>query len=146
MALRGAFCIGTSLRCLIELAVVKRGVEAVLLHERFMRAALNDVAVLHDKDKVGVFNCRQAVGNDEACAVFRELIHGALDQKLCARIDGAGRLVQNQHGRVLEHGAGDGQQLLLAGGDAGALGQDGIEAVRQRADEFIQPAGAADAV
>ena len=86
------------------------------------------------------------MGNDEACAVFRQLIHGALDQQFRARIDRTGCLVQNQHRRILEHGAGDGQQLLLPGGDARALRQDGVEALGQRMDEFIQPAGAADAI
>ena len=86
------------------------------------------------------------MGNDEACAVFRQLIHGALDQQFRARIDRTGCLVQNQHRRILEHGAGDGQQLLLSGRDAGALGQDGIEPVRQRTDKFIQSAGTADTV
>ena len=111
-----------------------------------MRAAFDDVAVLHDEDEVGVFDRRQTVGDNEAGAVFRQLIHGALDEQLRARVDRAGRLVEDEHGRVLEHGAGDGQQLLLPGGNAGALGQDSVEAVRQRTDEFIQPAGAADAI
>ena len=54
--------------------------------------------------------------DDEARAALGQAIHRPLDQKLGARVDGAGRLVQNQHRRVLEHRTRDRQQLLLPGG------------------------------
>ena len=82
--------------------------------------------------------------DDEARAALGQAIHCALDQKLGTGIDGAGRLVQNQHRRVLEHRTRDRQQLLLPGGDARCLGKDGVKAVRQRVDELVEAAGPAD--
>ena len=41
---------------LFELAVVQIGVEAALRHERLVIPALDDVAVLHDQDAVGILN------------------------------------------------------------------------------------------
>ena len=53
-------CAGFSLRRLRELAVVELGVEAVLLHQLLVRAALDDVAVAHHEDEVGVLDGRQS--------------------------------------------------------------------------------------
>ena len=54
---------------LLELAVIEFCVEAALVHQLVVRAALDDVAALHDKDQVGIFDRREAVRDDEARAV-----------------------------------------------------------------------------
>ena len=53
-----------------KLTVIQRRVEAALLHQRFVGAALNDIARLHDEDEVGVFDRREPVGNDKAGAAL----------------------------------------------------------------------------
>src|SRR3546814_13683443 len=72
----------------------------------------------------------EAVGDDEAGAVDPQRVHGLLDQHLGAGVDGARGLVEDQDRRLGQEGAGDGQQLLLAGADVVALLVDeGVVAV-----------------
>ena len=128
---------------LLELAVVKLGVKAAAVHQLFVRSAFDHVAVAHDKDQIGVFDGGQAMRNDKAGASLCQLIHRPLDQKLGAGIDRRGGLVKDEHGRILQHGTCNGQQLLLPGRDAGAFGQNSVKALRQRVNKFVQSAGAA---
>ena len=67
-----------------------------------------------------------------------EPLQRLLDQQLGLSIHRRGRLVQDEHGSVLEHGAGDGEALLLPTGELDApLTDEGIVAVRQRLDELV---------
>ena len=60
------------------------------------------------------------------------------DEGLGARVDGGSGLVEDEYGRVLHGGAGDGQQLPLALREAGAIGcNHGIVALGQATDEGI---------
>ena len=61
-------------------------------------------------------------------------LHGALG----LGVQGAGRLVEDQDRRVAQDGAGDGEALLLAAGEAvAALADDGVVAVGQRGDVVV---------
>ena len=108
-----------------------------------MCALLDDIAVLHHEDEVRVFDRREAVGYDEARAVLRQCIHGPLRQELRAGIDGGRRLIENEHRAVLHHGAGNGEQLLLPGGNGDVFAENRVKPVRERLDEVIDAAGAA---
>ena len=48
-----------------ELARVELVVEAALSEERLVVALLHDLAVVHDQDRVGVADGREAMGDDE---------------------------------------------------------------------------------
>ena len=54
------------------------------------------------------------MGNHEAGAAPHENRHGLLNQDLCTRIDGAGRLIENHDRAVREDGPGNGQKLPLS--------------------------------
>ena len=108
-----------------------------------MAAVLDDVALLHDQNEVGVADGGQTVGDDEAGAVFRQPVHGPLGDEFCPGVHGGGGLVQNEHGTVLDHGPGNGEQLLLSGGNGHVFAQHGVEAVGQRLDEVVDAAGPA---
>ena len=70
--------------------------------------------------------------------VPRERFHGLLQLVLVFGIDVGGGLVEDDDGRVLEHGAGNGNALLLAARERGpALANDGVIAVRQGHDEIV---------
>ena len=132
---------------LFELRVVQLGIEAVLRKQLFVAALFDDVAVLHDEDEVGVADGRKAVRDDKGGAPHRQLIHRLLNELLRAGIDGGSRLVQDEHGRVFDHRAGDGDELLLPRGEVRLVVEHGVVAVRKGADEMIQPhrlAGADD--
>src|SRR5215211_7295903 len=51
---------------LAKLAAVEVRIQAVLLYQHGMAAALRDVAILYDEDEVGVPDSAQAVGDDDA--------------------------------------------------------------------------------
>ena len=128
----------------VELAVVKLGIKSAAKHQLLVRSALNHIAVAHNENQIGIFDCGQAVSYHKAGAPLCERIHCLPDQKLGAGIDRGSRLVKDEHGGVLQHGAGNGEKLLLSGGKAGAFGKNGVEALRQRVNKFIKTAGAAD--
>ena len=115
-----------------------------MLHQLLVRAALDDVAVAHHEDEVGVLDGRQAVGDDKARPALRQLVHRTLNEKFRARIDRGRCLVEDQHRRILEHRAGDGQKLLLSRRDGRALAEHGVKALWQRVDKFVEAAGLAD--
>ena len=111
-----------------------------------MGALLGDVAVFQNQNLVRVLDGGQAVGDDEAGFALHEPAHGCLHLALGAGVHVAGGLVQNQHLRVIEHGPGDGQQLLLALADiAAVLGDDGVVAPGQAHDVAVDVAALAAA-
>ena len=82
-------------------------------------------------------------GDDEAGFSCHQLPHGGLDLPLGLSVHVGGSLVQDQHGRVGKHGAGNGQQLLLPLGDVGAVVADHrVITLRQTADKDIRLGGA----
>ena len=120
------------------MAVVELGVEAALRQQGIVVALLHDMAVLHHEDDVGLPDGGKAVCHDEAGAALHHPGKGCLDTHLGAGVDGGGGLVQNQHRGQTEHHAGDAEQLLLALADVAAvLGDDGVVALGQAADEAV---------
>ena len=92
-----------------------------------------DPAGVHQDDPVGELERAEAVGDQEGGAVAGELLDRLADQGLVLDVDGAGGLVEDQDGRVAEHGAGQGDPLPLAAGEAeAALADDRVVAVGQR--------------
>ena len=45
---------------------------------------------------------------------LHELVHAILYDALCSGIDGAGRLVEDQHRRICDGGSGNREQLTLS--------------------------------
>ena len=62
---------------------------------------------------------------------LHQAVHRLLQQRLRAGVDVGGRLVQDEQPPVGQHGAGDGQQLLLAAGEVRhVVADDGVIAGR----------------
>ena len=103
-----------------------------------MTALLDDGAVLHHQDAVGVPYGGKAVGDDKAGAALHQRVHGLLDFQLRARVHAGGGLVENEDGGVGEDGAGDGKQLPLPLGEAGNfVAEHRIVPQRHGADEVV---------
>ena len=68
-----------------------------------MRALLDDAAVAHDEDAVGIADGAQAVRDDKARAAAHEVIHRLLNELLGAGVDRAGRLIEDEDGGVGQH-------------------------------------------
>ena len=86
--------------------MILEGVElvipALLLKQLVVIALLDDGAILHDEDDVGLADGREAVGNDEAGSALCHAVEGLLNADLGAGIDRGGCLIQNENGRQAE--------------------------------------------
>ena len=86
---------------------------------------------------------RQAVRDDDHGAPGDQLAQVVEEDRLGLRVEGAGRLVQDQDARLRQQRAGDRQALLLAAGEVGAvLLQQGVVALGQALDELVGPGDA----
>ena len=125
-----------------KLTVIQLRIEAVLLQQLVVFALFDDMAALHDEDDIRLADGRQAMRDDEARAPPHHGGERLLDLQLGARVDGAGRLVQNQHRRQRQHEPRDAEQLPLPGGESCArVGQGRIIALRQARDEAVGMGG-----
>ena len=89
-------------------------------------------------DQVRVHHRRQAMGDDHGGAPAHEFAEGRLHLAFGFRVQGRGRLVEQQDGGVLERRPGDGQALALAAGKLDALFADhGVVALGKGADERV---------
>ena len=77
------------------------------------------------------------MGDDEGGLALHELIEGAGEGELGAKVDVASRFIEEDDLRLHKHDAGYAEKLLLAHGHAGGVGDDGIVAFGHAADEFI---------
>jgi len=99
---------------------------------------LDDVAVFHHQNPVGIADGGKPVRDDEAGAPLHQLLGGFLDEHFGVRIHGTRRLIENQDFRVGEQGAGNREQLHLPLREiARLLVQDGLVAFRQGAGEVV---------
>jgi hypothetical protein len=86
-------------------------------HEVVVRAHLGDGAGLQDGDEVGLADGGEPVRDDEGGAADHEAVQRLLHQLLRLGVQRACGLVEEEDGRVLEHGPGNGDPLLLAAGE-----------------------------
>ena len=107
-----------------------------------MVALLDDPARVHDHDLVGVADRRETVRDDEGGAAVTEARHRLLDEHLGARVDVAGRFVEDEDARIGEERAGDSDELPLACRDVrGFFFEKRVVALGQRAYERIDVGG-----
>ena len=79
------------------------------------------------------------MGNDEGGSMNHQALQGLLDQVLRLRVQGRGRLVQDEDGRVFEDCPSNGDPLPLAARDPDPLLPDpGGIALGQGADELLR--------
>src|SRR5690606_32901767 len=93
-------------------------------------------------DLVGAPDGGQPVGDGERGAVGRQRVDGLLHGGLGAGVQGAGGLVEDQHGRVAQDGARDRQTLLLTAGEpVAAFTDDRVVPVGQGGDVVVDLGG-----
>ena len=96
------------------------------------RPLLDDPPGLEDGDLLGALGGRQPVGDEDAGAPRDQPVGGADHARLGHRVHPGGRLVEHDDADVAHEQPREGDQLLLARGEAGAAGaEDGVEAVGQ---------------
>ena len=103
------------LHVILRLRVPQREVLAVLvLQERFMRAALDDTAVVEHGDAVAEAAGGKAVADVDRGPVADDLVELLVDLHLGDRVERGGRLVEHDERRVLVERAGERDLLRLA--------------------------------
>ena len=123
---------------ILELAVIKAGVEAVLGEEGGVVALFDDLALIQDVDAVGAANGAETVGDDDGGASVEEAFEGLLDLGFGDGIDIGGGFIQDEDAGGGEHGAGYADELALAEGEIDtAFLNAGLVAIRQGADKIV---------
>lgn len=82
--------------------------------ELIMGPSLNDLASLDHGNDIGVADGGEPVGHYDCGASDHDSVEGLLHAVLRLGVQGAGGLVQEEDGRVLEHGSGYCNPLLLS--------------------------------
>lgn len=104
-----------------------------------MRAHVRNMAVVHHENEVGILHGRDALGNDDLRRLGDIGAEALADQRVGARVDRGGRVVEDQNLRLFEKRPGDAETLLLSAGDVRAALLDiGVIPVGEGADEFVR--------
>ena len=120
------------------LSVIQLIIPSLLSQKLVVGTALNDAALFQDHDAVAVADCRETVGDHEGRPAFHKLVHAVLYQLFGSGINGTGCLVKDQHRRICNGGAGDGEKLSLALAQVCSVSSEkGVVALWKPADETI---------
>ena len=108
----------------------ERGIGATPLQQVLVPTALHDAPPLDHDDSIGMAHGAEPVGDHQGGAAGGEAIEGALDRRLGLVVHRRGGLIKDQHRRIPQDGAGQGDALALAAGEALApLADDRVVAI-----------------
>src|SRR5262249_43707425 len=106
---------------LAQLQAVERRVASALAQQLVVTPCFDDRPVLDDEDATGVEAGMRAVRDHDRRSPLAQVLDRAPNLPLGFRIERSRRLVEQDHRRVLEQGACDGDALALAAGDLRAV-------------------------
>ena len=106
------------IRCLatlfeFECAGVKLIIPTPLRYQLLVIAALDNLAVFENANHIGIADGGQAVSDDKDGATLHKFVHTLLDEFFGAGVDGTGRFVEDEDGRICDSGARDCEKLTL---------------------------------
>src|SRR5262245_16407259 len=109
-----------------------------------MSPLLDNVPLGEHQNLVRRKDCRKAMGDDNAGAPDKEWGKRSLDHRFVLGVEMRSGFVQDQNARILKNNAGDSEALFFASAEpVTALAHQGVEAVGQPFDHFIDVGGAA---
>ena len=89
-------------------------VEVALVRKKFVGCIeLSGLSVAHDENAVGVHDGLEPVGDGDDCGVLKAFANGLLDERVGARVDVGGRLVDEHQSAVAQRRPRNAHQLLL---------------------------------
>ena len=104
-----------------------------------MRSLSDDTTGLDEGDLVGKGDRRRSRGDDDRRGLREVALEVVEDLAFSAGIEGARRVVEEQHARLADEGAGEGDALSLPAGQADtALTDRRVDPLRQLADELVR--------
>ena len=119
------------------------GVPGLGGHEAGMGAVGDDPTALEEHDPLGQVDRRQPVGDDERRPTLHQHAEGGVDLLLDLHVDGAGGVVEDEDGGVVEQRARDRDALpLTARQRVAALPHLAVEPLGERVDELLGARGA----
>jgi hypothetical protein len=83
------------------------------VHELLIHALLDDAALVHHHDSVGVPDCGQAMRDNERGAIPHQLLKSLLDSQLSLGVDVGRGLVQDEDSWVRRQRSGKAAELSL---------------------------------
>ena len=89
-------------------------IQAGLMNQLLMRALLDDVAILHHQDQIGLRERHHAMADDDGGGIAAMLLEGMADGRVGFGIHGGQGIVEDQDIVALHQGTGNGNALLLA--------------------------------
>ena len=114
-------------------------IPAFFRNQLVVGSTFDDPSLFQYHDAVRIFYGRKAVRNDKSRPALHEPVHTLLHQRFRSGIDGGGRFVQNQDGRIGDRRPRNREQLALPLAEVGAIpGQHRLIAVRQPADKPVR--------
>jgi len=101
-----------------------------------MRALFAEMPLVHDEDGVGALDGGETMCDQDGGASGDHAREGEADAELGVGVDRAGGLVEDEDTWSVSEGAGEADELLLAGGESGSTLLHGLaEPERKGADE-----------
>ena len=92
-----------------------------------------------NKARVAHVQRAQTVGNHDGGAALHDALHGLHDQGFRLHINGARGLIQDEHGRIFEKGASEGNPLAFSAREAHApLANTRVIPFRERRDKRMR--------
>ncbi len=89
-----------------------------------MGAVFDGAAIGHDDDHIGVADGGEPVGDDDGGPAFAQCRECGLDRGFAFGIECRGGFIEEEDARVAQDGAGEGDALALAAGEALAVYPD----------------------
>src|SRR5262245_62889785 len=84
--------------------VVEASIRAAERQQSLVRSAFDDLALVEHEDLVRAPDRRQTVSDEEERATLRQALERREEQRLGLDVQRGRRLVQDEHGRILEEG------------------------------------------
>lgn len=102
-------------------------------------ALLGDAAIVEDENSVGAAYGGEPMGDDKRGTPRHQRLQALHDARFGQHIQGGGRLIEDEDGRITEQCPGNGDAELFAGREGGAaFANDGVEALRQALEEVVE--------
>ena len=122
---------------------MQRCIQAAAVQQIIVTSHLHDPALVEHDDSIGVFDRREPMGDDQGGAALHQKRQLLLNPPLRFIVERRGRLVENQHRRVLEQRARNGYSLPLAARKIlPAIAEHRVEALGLLIDKFHDVCGA----
>ena len=96
----------------------QRPVERTARHELVVRALLDDASRVEHDDPIGEMQRRATMRDEQRRATRHDAAQRVVDGGLDTRVDGAGRVVEDEDARVIEDRPRERDALALAAGEA----------------------------